>query len=253
MVFATTCALLFAQPKTQKDFERYFLPTTGDTITIHKIDSMRIFLKNNGWDGKTFESWLRTVNEIAKLFPYNYDTPDAHITWEDAVEYGGLCVNFSVFNATAAEAGKVEYVMAVIRGAYVDLDRKGNVMGLRPALTGEGHMICFVLGNDENIYAGSRGLKEVKGDTVDGLRIWDYSEGTKNAVIYPLLKSWPEGVGHGTNVLASYFKWALENNQIVKINTDNLNKNAWRKTWLITLEYLKRGYIIIFTRGEDIW
>ncbi len=257
LALAATFAILSAQPKTQpkKDFERYFLPTNGDTITINEIDNMRKFLRNNGWDGKTFESWLGTVNGVSKGFACNYDLSDTHITWRDALEYGGLCVNFSVFNAAAAKASGSEYAMAVIRGISVYLGKEGNVTDLKIPLMSEteSHMVCFVKGKDGKIYAGSRGLEEVRGDTVDGFPIWENSGGSKDIVIYPLLENWPDGVEHGINILPNYLRWAFKNNYFVKINTDGFKEKDWEKTWPLVVEYLKRGYIIILTRGEPRW
>ncbi len=256
LALAATFAILSAQPKTQpkKDFERYFLPTSGDTITINEIDSMRKFLKSNEWDGKTFESWLETVNRISKWFSYDYDMSDTHITWKDALEYGGLCVNFSVFNATAAKAAGLEYAMAVIRGASVWMDKKGKVTGLGSALVSEtqSHMVCFVIGEKGKVYAGSRGVEEVRGDTVDGWPVWDHSGGTKNIVLYPLLDYWPEGAGR-ENIVDEYFKYKLKNDLVVKINTDGFGPSEWEALWPFVVKYLKNGYVVIFTRGEPKW
>jgi hypothetical protein len=256
VALAATFAILSAQPKTNpKEFERYFLPTNGDTITIDRMDSMRKFLRNNGWDGKTFESWLKTVNGISKWLPYDYDASDTYITWTDAVDYGGLCVNFSVFNAATAKAAGLECALAVIRGASVWLDKEGNVTRLGPGLIPEpeSHMVCFVVGKDGKIYAGSRGLSEVKRDTVDGFPIWENSGGAKDVILYPLLENWPDGVEHGTNILPNYLQWAFKNKYFVKINTDGFKEEDWKNTWPDVVKYLKKGYVVIFTRGEPKW
>ena len=254
VALAATCTFLLAQPKTQT-FERYFLPTSGDTVTIEKIDSMKIFLKKNGWDGKTFESLVQTIDRIN--FPHWYDGTDKNFSWKDAVEYGGLCTVGSTFLYTALEAAGLDPVIGVVRAAYVEISKKGGVVKLGAGIVPEvtSHMVCLVNVNGE-IYAGAEKIRMIKGDTIDPIiarSVWDFAEGYKSVIIYPLMQAWPPEIENRTNVVDNYLRYKFENNLFIKINTDGFGPSQWKETWPVVVEYLKKDYVIIFTGGEGRW
>lgn len=256
VALAATFTLLSAQPKTQpKEFERYFLPTNGDTITIHNTDSMKVFLKNKGWDGKTFESLMKTINDID--FEHGDDSTDNNITWEDATNYGGFCIVGSTFIYTALKTAGLNPVFGVVRAAFVKLDKQGNVIGLSAGIVSEptSHMICFV-DVDGKVYAGSEEIGDLDSDIIDpaiSSTVWDFAEGYKNVVVYPLMIKWPSEIEHGTNVVDNYLRYKFKHGLFVKINTDGFKPEDWEKVWLDAVEHLKKGYVIIFTRGEPRW
>lgn len=253
VALAATLAILSAKPtETKKHFEQYFQPTHGDTITIHKTDSMRVFLKNAGWDG-TFESLMKTINDIR--FPDGYDENDNNYDWLDAINYGGVCIHGSIFLYTALKTAGFSPVMGIIRGCFVELDKKGDVVRISAGLVpeNESHMVCFVEKNGK-VYAGSQGLEEVKGDTVDlGLTIWHFGSEYKNVMIYPLLTYWPKGAAFGDNVLPGYIDYLFKNGMFIKINTDGFSSSDWQNIWPDVVKYLKKGCMVVFTRGEPKW